>query len=143
MIHEIQELIRMLSTAPLGADEVARRIGSVIEDNGPTGGLRIRPSNQRLGAAIVFRDAATGAPTLVRLEPAVDQHLTVAALRDAFGPYQNLGASRFEEPAELLFRAEPRSTPYTAVVIARLDQPGVDPAIAGVASVTLRRDPRL
>ncbi|HEX8112119.1 MAG TPA: hypothetical protein VF516_30510 [Kofleriaceae bacterium] len=137
-ITEIRELWDLLSTDPLRADAVVRRIGSIIKDSGRE--LYIAPSNRRFQAASVYREPKNGDVDIVDLTPAATQRPTVGALRAAFGPYEDASSLHFDVPATLRFNTYHPGGPCTVTLFADLAEVGFDPPpTAAIGSFTFQR----
>jgi hypothetical protein len=139
VIESIQEICTLLAGPPLTVQEVASKLGTLIEDQGGNLPLIVRPRDARFTQAMVTRQYGTQRPAYVVLTLTETTELRARALRANFGEYTLL-PRRWEEKAPRIkfFLGEPAQTGSTSI-IARL-MPGEWEDIDGgrVSELTLQ-----
>ena len=140
MSETLQKLCRILSSAPLTAQEAATSLGTIVEDKGKDSPLLVRPSDPSLREAVVVRQLGTEEPAYVELVLAEPGSLSVKTLSAAFGNYSVPPKLHWNSPTKLIFYVDIPNLPHTCAVIAevRPGKQGVEDGI--VTAVTVRRD---
>ena len=126
VLDSLRAVSRVVCAGELPATEMAKRLGTIEKDYG--GGLQVvvRPADPRLRSAEVTRRAGSETAASVHLE--LVEPATVAALRAAFGEYEEGPLLHYDSPIEIGF------SEGGCMLIAR-----VTPGPNGVAEGTIAR----
>jgi hypothetical protein len=103
MIESIQEICALLANSPLTVQDVAAKLGTLIEDQGGNLPLIVRPGDASFVQGMVTRQFGTQWTAGVILTVAETAELTVKALRATFGDYTPLRRQWGEEAPRIKF----------------------------------------
>ena len=143
MIETIQKTCHVLSSASLTVQDVARELGTVVQDKGGDSELIIEPNDKDFATAVVMRRIHSQEPAFVQLSLAVANKLTVETLHKTFGVWSELPNVNWNQLQEIIFYVNLPGMPNTCAVIACVE-PGEQGLEDGfVVKLTLRRDTRL
>ncbi len=143
MIETLWEICQVLSTAPLSAQEVAQRLGKILQNPDGNAPIIIQPNNVSFKEAMIVREMDTNEPASVEFTLSKPGELSLSALRDRFGNYSITPKIHFNSPIKVLFYVDITGSPYTCAIIAQI-QPGDQELDDGLlTAVTIRRDIRL
>jgi uncharacterized protein (DUF736 family) len=143
MIDTIQKTCKILSSAPLTVQEVANKLGTLVQDQGGDSSLVVRLDDKDFSTALVARRFHSQEPAHVQLTLTKPSRLTVEDLRRAFGVWSELPSMNWNAPQEIIFYVDLLGTPRTCAIIA-----GIEPGEQGledgtVMTLSVRRDVRL
>ena len=135
MLAALQELIALLASDPLTAQEAAAALGKVAEDL--VASLAVTPAGPHFQEVIVARaiDLTTREPTdvpaFVRLVPSDPPSLETLA--EAFGPYREIPQQDLDQLPQAIFYLQLPEGPCLIALIAEVSD-------GQAVSITLRRD---
>jgi hypothetical protein len=140
MIDKIEQLCRLLSSAPVSPRQVADGFGTIVADHGYGSDLVVRPTDSAFSDVRVMRKIQTDEPSFVELAFADPEALSVARLTETFGDYSVVPRLHADESESIAFEVERPHMPYRCTVLAQV-QPGPRGLADGtVAGITVRRD---
>jgi hypothetical protein len=139
-INLVQELVRFMSQDSLGIEDVAARIGSIVDDPGIPMPIELRSTLSDIRLAQLSRYPDSGLPYVLTLQPVSDIHLTLTALKAVLGDYKRAATDR-GVPPKVLFYPLTKGSHWSVVVIVELESVPDGLETSEVTSMAFRRDP--
>lgn len=117
MIESILQICALLADSTLSVQEVASRLGTLVEDQGGNLPLIVRPRDAAFAEAIVTRQYGTQRPASILLTLSRQAELNVGDLRASFGPYTRLARQPGQKrPHIKFFIGEPTEEGSTSLI---------------------------
>lgn len=143
MIETIRKTCEILSSDPLTVQDVAKKLGTLVQDQGGDLSLIVQPDDKDFTNALIARRYHSQEPAFVQLSMADRGKLSVEDLRKSFGAWSKLPSVNWNTPDQIILYVDLPGTPRTCALIADVE-PGVQGLEDGsVLALTVRRDIRL
>jgi hypothetical protein len=142
-VATLRGLCDLLSGADVSVEQVAAKLGEMVEDQGGNLGVAVRPNDAQFTEAMIVRTHDSGAPAHVRLRLVRPDTLSAATLMGAFGSYGTPPKKRPGPTQSMVFSVEQPEQPYTCTLIAEVLPGPAGVEDGSVQAVTVRRDKRL
>lgn len=143
MIETLQELGKLLSSAPLTVHEVAVRLGTIQKEQEGDWPTEVKPHDSAFQIAQVQPEMGTNEPAWVEFQLAEDVSLSIRELQTAFGAYSELKRMPARLP-KIAFKLDWPDMPYTCTLIVEVETESAGNLADGHAkSILMRRDIRL
>jgi hypothetical protein len=133
MTDALQRMCDLISSSPMTATDLARKLGTVTNDLGGDLQIEFRPTDARFAAGDVTRKPGTQEANAVGLTLAAGQALPLAELKAAFGPFQMGPKVHADRPDRASFHlASQPGRAFTCSIVAEVTPGahGIDDATA-------------
>ncbi len=142
MLETIQKTCELLSSAPLTVQQVAAKLGTLVQGQGGGSGLIVQPNDKDFTTALIERRIYSDEPAYIQFSMADPQKLTVDSLHKKFGVWSELPNVNWNALQEIIFYVDLPGAPKTCAIIAYIE-PGEQGLEDGtVVRLTVRRDAR-
>ena len=143
MIETLQKTSELLSSANLTVQDVAKYLGTLVQDQGGDAGLIVQPNDVDFISVSVARRINSQEPAYVQFNLQGTKRITVETLHKTFGVWSELPNTNWNPLQEIIFYVDLPRMPKTCAIIANVEPGELGLEDGVVVKLTIRRDTRM
>ena len=145
MIETLWETCQVLTKAPLSVEEVAEKLGKILQNSGGNAPVIIQPYDLSFKEAMIVREINSNSnePAFVKFTLSKPGQLPLSVLSDRFGNYSVPPKVHFNSPTKVIFYLDQTNSPYNCAIVADFQPEDQEVEKGRINAVTIRRDIKL